>query len=416
MGVSLRMDLKDRLRHFHQRHHQGGSLPENKERGTPLTQLIKGREEKTPEGLFFLRELSLPVQEPCRGFMLSDWEEIEGSLLSLVARDEKLASSSSEDLLFIDTETTGLSGGAGTLAFMVGIGYFSKKMFHVQQLLIRDYYEEPALLAYLQQLLQEREGGVLVSFNGKSYDLPLLKTRFTLNRLSFPWSEGLHFDLLHAARRLWKHRLESCSLNNLERQILGSNRSDDLEGFLIPELFFQYLAAGEGRILLPIFKHNLLDLLGMAALTLKMVEHLREAPALEEATDLLSLAKLLEELGYRARGEGCYLAALEKDLPPSSRIRALKRLSLLYKREGDYPNACRLWEELLEERAAGLFPYRELAKYHEHHSRRLELARDYTLRAQSFLQENRALYPSYKRKKENQALKKRYRRLERRLS
>ena len=146
---------------------------------------------------------------------------------------------------FLDTETTGLAGGSGTCAFLVGIGRITPEGFRVRQFFMRDYCEEASLLDAVSRHLAPFR--VLITYNGRSFDQPLLETRYRLNRSRPPFGKLEHLDLLHGARRLWKLRYESCRLVDLETQVLGFERDGDVPGALIPYLYFEYLRTRPGR-------------------------------------------------------------------------------------------------------------------------------------------------------------------------
>ena len=163
-----------------------------------------------------------------------------------------------EDVLFLDTETTGLSGGVGTVAFQIGVGYFTHSGFVVEQYLIHDYPEEAAMLQTLNALMQRFT--VLCTFNGRTFDVPLLKSRFLMNRIAHPNFPEAHADVLYPARRLWKLRLKSCTLGHLEEQLLQVHREDDLPGALVPQTYFQYLKDGNFDPLQSFLDHNKQDI------------------------------------------------------------------------------------------------------------------------------------------------------------
>src|SRR5262249_33194494 len=139
-------------------------------------------------------------------------------------------------IAFLDTETTGLSGGTGTYAFLVGIGTWRSSGFLVEQFFMRNFDEEAAVICPLEERLSQVK--VVVTFNGKCFDLPLLESRFVMHRRDWPLADGIHLDLLHPSRRLWKLRLKDCSLANLEREVLGFEREEDIPGYLIPQVYF----------------------------------------------------------------------------------------------------------------------------------------------------------------------------------
>lgn len=396
------MDLYTRLKQIHGKKERP-TLPSNPT-SKPVP-IFEGKEVENERGAFFLRRKKYPLDRE----VITSLErlEIEPSLFSLEQGD--LTGVSLEDLLFIDTETTGLAGGTGTVPFMVGIGYCRNKMFHVKQFLIRDYHEEEALLFSLGETL--RGFTILVSFNGKSFDLPLLKTRFILHGLSFPWKDYLSLDLLIGARRLWKRRIGGCALQELEREILGLSRGEDVEGYMIPSIFFSFLQSRKGDLLRPIFLHNGYDLLSMASLLSIMVQCLNLPEEVEHGLDLFSQAKFFEKVGDGERAVRLYHLSIERGLAPPIHFQVKKELSLLYKRSGAYEEAVKIWESMIECRGDSLFPYVELAKYYEHHSRHLQKAYYYTDLARRRVQKKRFLY----QRGEDKELRHRLNRIERKM-
>ena len=166
---------------------------------------------------------------------------------------------------FLDTETTGLAGGAGCYAFLIGVGSIDEEGFRVRQFFMRDFGDEPSLLSALSAYLARFD--VLITYNGKTYDVPLLETRYRMARARPPFARLAHLDLLHGARRLWKLRLDSCRLVELENRILGLEREGDLPGEMIPYYYFQYLRIQQAFHLVPIFHHNVMDIVSLACLT-----------------------------------------------------------------------------------------------------------------------------------------------------
>src|SRR6266511_2693124 len=177
--------------------------------------------------------------------------------------------------LFFDLETTGLSGGAGTHAFLVGCGWFEEGAFVTRQFLMTRYADERPMLERVAGELTR--GGALVSFNGKSFDAPLLETRYLFHRLAWPGNGAAHVDVLHPARRFWGEG--ECSLGALERQVLGTRRAGDIPGFEIPARYFQFVRSGDARPLTAVLEHNRLDLLSLAALTSRACDLARTGPA-----------------------------------------------------------------------------------------------------------------------------------------
>ncbi|MGO9239484.1 MAG: ribonuclease H-like domain-containing protein [Bryobacteraceae bacterium] len=192
---------------------------------------------------------------------------------------------------FLDTETTGLAGGSGTLAFLVGVGSITPRGFALKQYFLRQPAEEASLLAALAADLTSFD--VLITYNGKAFDVPLLETRFLMNRRKPPFPRLQHVDLLYGARRLWRLKLESCRLQDLEQRILGHERVGDVGGAFIPNLYFDYLRRGDARPLEPIFFHNAIDILSLACLTAVVPQAFREPARLKHGAELAGLARWL---------------------------------------------------------------------------------------------------------------------------
>src|SRR5271165_5189454 len=207
-----------------------------------------------------------------------------------ISRRTRVALADPEKWLFLDTETTGLAGGTGTYAFLVGLAWWDAGGLQVEQLFLRDFSEEHSLLQELAVRLAERS--VLVTFNGKTFDWPLLESRFTMTRSIAPPKLAAHLDLLHPARAVWKLRLGSVRLVELERHVLdprrlGWHREDDVASALIPEYFFDYLRGGPSSPLVGVVRHNQMDLRGLAALFGKINELIASHHADREGIDSL---------------------------------------------------------------------------------------------------------------------------------
>lgn len=375
------MDVKRQLQRIHQKKEPPVFSPENP------TPIFEGQEVENERGVFFLREKIYSCQDVYAGLSFQKGEKLDSFLPSLPPYSREVGAG---DLLFFDTETTGLAGGPGTLPFMVGIAYYRNKLFHVKQFLARDYHEEEALLFSLKKVLEDFE--ILISFNGKSFDVPLLKDRFILSRLAFPWQNFFHLDLIHLARRLWKLRIGGCSLKNLEEEILGFSREDDVEGALIPSLYFNYLQSRNGSLLTTIFQHNACDLLSMFFLIIAMGRTFTWPEEVGEGLDLYSLGRFYQQQGDTEQAIFFFSRSLRQGLSPRDAFQAEKALSLIYKKKEDFPQAVSLWEEMVKRGEPSLFPYLELAKYHEHRNRDLAQAHYYTTLALNRVRRQRALY------------------------
>jgi uncharacterized protein len=267
-------------------------------------------------------------------------------------------------LLFLDTETTGLSGGTGTYAFLVGAGWQEDDRFVVTQYFMRDLDEEAALLAALAPVLER--AAALVTFNGGGFDLPLLETRFVLARRRWP-ALLPHFDLLRPARRVWAGCHDDCRLATLERAVLGLVRESDVPGGLIPSLYFDWLRLRRASPLARVFTHNRDDVLSLAALLGWFAAALGEAPSIS-AGEWAGLGRLWEDVDLR-RALCCYRTALERGLDGEHGHVVRLRLAWWEKRAARWDEACALWETAALHGVFDPRPWEELAKFHEHRRR-----------------------------------------------
>lgn len=334
----------------------------------PLEELVAGMRVETERGEFFLVESSVHLDERHGDVPLSRIHAIEPDTVGVLTADSELERCDLRRAVFLDTETTGLAGGAGTAAFLIGVGFVDGERFRVRQYFMRDYHEEGALLRALAAELERFD--LLVTFNGKMFDVPLLDARFRLNRDRFPLSGAAHFDLLHPARRLWKARLESCRLQSLEANLLGLRRHGDIPGDEIPHVYFDWVRRRDARLLARVFEHNRQDIVSLAALAVLACQWLEESRACDPR-DVFSLGRVLERGRRYERSEACYQRALAQG---SAEVRgpALLRLGWRAKRRGEHERAAQLWAEAGE--AGEVEGWRELAMYHEHRSRDLARA------------------------------------------
>ncbi|HXJ77923.1 MAG TPA: ribonuclease H-like domain-containing protein [Candidatus Methylomirabilis sp.] len=318
---------------------------------------------------------------------LSRAREIAPIPLSLLARTEPDGNAGGR-LLYLDTETTGLAGGTGTYAFLVGVGFFEGDGFEVRQYFMRDLDEEPALLAALDAVFRDFDG--LVTYNGAGFDLPLLETRFVLARRRWP-GDRLHLDLLRSARGLWSARLGDCRLGTLEQHVLRFTREDDVPGAMIPAVYFDYLRRKRPGELPRVFEHNRHDILSLAALTGWVAAALADAPEADHHPDeLVGLGRLWEGMDLE-RGLACYRMALDRGLESPGRERVLLRLAHREKRLARWDEARALWEAATH--ATSSFdprPWEEIAKLDEHQRRDFTAARAKVEEALSRAQRHRA--------------------------
>jgi len=269
------------------------------------------------------------------------------------------------DFLFLDTETTGLSGGTGTVAFLIGTGFFETGEFVLRQFFMRDYDEEPAMLTALNELLSKYKG--LITFNGKAFDWNLLQTRFIFNRIKPSMSEPVHLDLLFPTRKIWRLKLESCSLTSIEENVLEEYRTDDIPGAMIPSVYFKYLENKDARDIKRVIKHNKLDILSMVSLLNRICSMLLN-PLVETDGDreLLGVGKIFESSGDYQNVIDCFEACMGSE-SVMVKESASKKLSRIYKRSKNYQKAVEHWNNMLKDPSIPkIFPMIELAKYYEH--------------------------------------------------
>lgn len=314
------------------------------------------REQKIPIGKFLL---------PAR---------IEGEWLSFM-QGKEMPSCLRTDLLFLDTETTGLSHGAGTVAFLAGVGYFTEDAFIVRQYLMRDYDEEMFLLSYILGHLAACK--VICTFNGATFDLPLLDARFTMNRMRNPETQKPHLDLLPISRRAWKLRLGKCNLTALEEAILGTKRQDDLPGSQVPERYFTFLKSGDGTLLEDILAHNAQDIISLALILEKLLCAHEKPLQLHAAEDLFSLGRIYEKRGRAEGARQCYRAADQGRLSALSR----NRLANSFRKEGNWAEAEKVYLRMVAAHQGGCAPLIALAKICEHKKGDIPKAIEYTQKA-----------------------------------
>jgi uncharacterized protein len=304
--------------------------------------------------------------------------EINLSALRLIAPGAAAEIADPREWLFLDTETTGLAGGTGTYPFLVGIAWWDAGGLEVEQFFMRDYSEEHSLLEALAERMAERR--VLVTFNGKSFDWPLLETRYRMTRAIRPPVPRAHLDFLHPARNLWRLRIGSVRLAELELKVLGWNRGSDMNSSMIPQIYFEYLRGGPPEPLVPIFHHNQMDLRGLAALATRVLSLLGNPETHgHDGLELFGVSRICERRGDAIRARKLYAQSIARDLPQETDRAARSSLARLAKRDGDYDLARVLWEGMLGNSREGFEAYEQLAIYYEHRARKphraAELAR-----------------------------------------
>lgn len=359
----------------------------------PISNVLPGEWWQTRHGDVFFVETRYKADTQVGKAKLSPIGPLD--VIASWAKEPGLKDISLEQFAFIDTETTGLSGGTGTYTFLIGAGRFEQDTFRLVQFFLLDPGEEIAQLAAFEEFISPCKA--IVSFNGKAFDAPLINTRYTVNGWPSPIAHVPHLDLLHLARRLWKNRLSSRALGDLEWHILGTKRSDkDVPGWMIADLYFDYLHTGDARPLRSVFYHNEIDVLSLAALLSHMSYQISDPSdeRLEHAVDLVAIGKLYADLGYLDDAYKYYQRALEfETLNPDDYWGVIYQLSFIQKKRGDYEAAKALWELATQQKQ--IYAFEELAKLYEHIERNFGAALKWTEDALMTISEE--TFPTYDR-------------------
>ncbi len=405
------VDLHERLRRLGLQQGAGQIRPQPRRKGPRIEDLLPGEVVHTDHGPFFLHRETLELDYRHGDHALADLLAHTAHLPALLAQDGRWVDVDFQQVAFVDTETTGLAGGTGTYVFLVGVGVFEGERFTVHQFFMRDYGEEPALIHALGRLLDRLDA--VVSFNGKSFDLPLLETRFILARQPPRLIGAPHLDLLPPARRFWKYRLESCALSSLETEILGVRRTGaDIPGWLIPTLYQDYVRSGDAGEMPRVFYHNAQDILSLVTLAARMCDLLAAPLPVDSdvpGEDLYGLGRLHLDLGQADRAEAAYTQSAETCRSSAVREMAMRDLAYLLKRQERRHEALLWWQRLVET-AGAVYACEELAKHYEWHDEDLAQAMVWTERGLALA---RAWPPSLRRREALAELEHRLERLKR---
>ena len=329
----------------------------------PIDLVIDGEFRKNNFGSAFVVEKNFPAGFRHGNVDLCKIQDY--NLLSRWAKSNLLSSDNYQNILFLDAETTGLAGGTGTFAFMIGLGHFSMNGFKFIQLFLQNPADEKAFLLTLDQILSSFE--IIVTYNGKSFDIPLMTSRYVLQKHPVPFKNKEHIDLLHLARRVWRNRLASRTLGTLETEILNLGRTqEEVPGWMVPELYTEYLKTGDAHPLTGVFYHNEIDILSLAAI-FNVLAQMLSSPLeslFTENLDCIAIAGIYEDLGYTHEAIKLYERSIGEGLPVDFLTETLNRYAKIHKRNGDWDSARKLWET-----SAGYNNIEsciELAKYYEH--------------------------------------------------
>jgi len=311
-------------------------------------------------------------------YEISRMEELPEDLLGPISAGA-IPPSPAARWAFLDTETTGLSGGTGTCAFLAGVGRLTADGFRVRQFFMRDFADEPSLLWALDRHLADFD--VVVTYNGIAFDQPLLETRYRLARQRPPFGRLAHLDLLFGARRLWKLRLDNCRLVELENRILGVERYGDVPGAMIPQLYFDYVRTRRARLLDAVFQHNATDIISLACLTgiVSQVFHSPREARLAHGAEMVGLARWLRQAGQWESALLLFRQAVDRGLPDHLLFRTLWDISVVERRLGRPAAALAILTDLAaspnEHQVEAL---EALAKHYEHKERNAAIALEFT--------------------------------------
>ncbi len=380
--------LRDRLRRLGVKQGREGIVPLKPRAARSasafnIESLVAGREVVTNGGAYFVAETTYPLTHQRGERTLTDVLRCDPRIAARLSRADSLAEADLSGLAFFDIETTGLAGGTGTLAFLIGVGTVESDQFVLRQFFMRSPAEEAPLLHGVAESLEDRVG--LVTYNGRGFDVPIVQTRFTMARRRFDLTAYPNLDLLPAARRLWRGRYENCSLGTLESAVLGLHRTEaDVPGYLIPQLYVDYLRTGDAREMQRVIYHNAEDILSMVTLAAHILETFADPVGeTRSGTDCLRLAMWLDDNGGAEEAEAAYRAALARtrSVPPGQKPTLYERYAAFLKRADRRAEAAPLWQKWAALAEDNPTPCIELAKYYEWDARDIAQAKEWAGRA-----------------------------------
>lgn len=315
--------------------------------------------EHTPEGPLHVRTLTLSGAHRVGRAPVTAAKRASSELLALLALDPSIAPCAIEGALYLDTETTGLGPGAGTVAFLVGLAFWENGTLICEQLLVRQLGEEAPVLARVARRI--REASMLVTFNGKSFDLPVLRTRFVMARMDWP-PEPPHLDLVHVARRLHKTRNIGAKLGTVEREVLGFVREDDVPSGEVSACYLHFLRTSDPRALIGVVEHNAWDVVSMASLVGLYGEPLDGTQLAAE--DLVGVARTLKRAGSMELA----FDVADRAVAAGAKTEGTRARAEIAKARGDKARALADFESLAESVDDPKVRL-ELAKLYEHHAK-----------------------------------------------
>jgi uncharacterized protein len=298
---------------------------------------------------------------------LGGWETVTGETLAVIGNDRTLIDLDPRRMVYVDTETTGLAGGTGTIPFMIGFGFFIPTGFQVRIYILKELDCEESMLTTIEEFLAEHDFAAAVTFNGKCFDFPLLETRYILHRKRFSLLSKPHLDFLFPARTIWKNTYESRRLGFLGEVLLGLSRSDDIEGSQIPLIYFEFLRTRDFSLLVKVAEHNALDILGLSAVLLLAALYIQDHSHTTDSGEILGVAILQERYGRWEQARALYQIVNESASRTDHASQAAQRLGLLLKKSKLYQEAHDIWKALAE--VSDQAAIRELSMHYEHRER-----------------------------------------------
>jgi uncharacterized protein YprB with RNaseH-like and TPR domain len=347
--------------------HQSGEkfFPKSQleQKAQSISDLVNGSWINTHFGDIFRAEFEYSLDEPYGNLLLNKIFSFTAETYTEIFQIPNIQQA--EELIFIDTETTGLSGGTGTIAFLVGLGFIRNQRFLVHQYFITQLSHEEGLLELLQQIIPNFQ--CLVTYNGKTFDIPILNARFVLNRLPSLPENMPHIDLLHPTRTIWKYSLENCKLKTIETDRLQLYREDDIPGELIPDVYFDYLRNRRIDKIERIFYHNRFDIITMLANLILIIKSYQTVEPEDNPLTDYAKARLFTRKKDIERSISHYQNVLNSQISASRRQKTCLEIAALYKKLKKYDEALHYWQAAIHpDQPFNLEPYIEQAKYFEH--------------------------------------------------
>tara|TARA_Y100000590_G_scaffold466157_1_gene640644 strand:- start:3466 stop:4752 length:1287 start_codon:yes stop_codon:yes gene_type:complete len=338
-----------------------------------IHEYVDGEYINTAFGDIFVTTTNYARQHKHGAVAMNSLPIVKGNLLHRWGRVSEAKHFDLKRTIFMDMETSGLAGGGGTIPFLIGIGIFDRGCFQVRQFFADVPAVEEGMLNLVDEFVKPAE--TLITFNGKSFDVPQLETRYHLKRRRSPFADLDHIDLLYPSRQLWSGELSDCQLQTLESNILGFERGDDLPGSEVPEAYFRFLRRGDADPLYRVFQHNADDITSLAALTVHLWQSLTNPGQNGRSGTPMAHGRIHLRLGNRMKAGQSFRNAMKDAISNQVRIRAALDLSMVYKSEKRWRDAEKLWRHVIEKtHHFHLLPYIELAKYLEHKAKGFEEA------------------------------------------